>query len=203
MSKSRKPPEDDEALWREVTKNVTPLPGRPRVPPKGPAVPGAEPSSPPGMGGVRRDVMKAPLPVAPVPLPPLKSGASPGVDRRTSERLRKGRMAIDGRIDLHGMRQGEAHNALRVFLFRSQARGCRMVLVITGKGGPSTASAGSDRFGPLVHEGSADRGVLRRNVPLWLAEPDLRPIVVGHVPAHIRHGGDGALYVQLRRIRQA
>ena len=68
MSKSRKPPEDDEALWREVTRNVTPLPGRPRIPPKGPAVPGAKSSPARAKGGVRRDVMKAPLPVAPAPL---------------------------------------------------------------------------------------------------------------------------------------
>ena len=101
------------------------------------------------------------------------------------------------------MRQSEAHSALRVFLFRSVAKGHRMVLVITGKGRAQSSPTDSGRFGPFVHEGASDRGVLRRNVPLWLAEPDLRAIVVGHIPAHIRHGGDGALYVQLRRKRQA
>ena len=99
------------------------------------------------------------------------------------------------------MRQSEAHSALRVFLFQCVAKGHRMVLVITGKGRDSSLTTDPGRLGPFVHEGTSDRGVLRRNVPLWLAEPDLRSIVVGHMPAHIRHGGEGALYVQLRRKR--
>ncbi|MFY0612357.1 MAG: Smr/MutS family protein [Hyphomicrobiaceae bacterium] len=129
------------------------------------------------------------------PTPPTSQ-----IDGRSVRRIGNGREEIDGRIDLHGMRQSEAHSALRVFLFRAVAKGHRMVLVITGKGKPRSSS--DVAFGPFVHEGGQERGVLRRNVPLWLAEADLRAIVVGHSPAHIRHGGDGALYVQLRRRRQ-
>jgi DNA-nicking Smr family endonuclease len=124
------------------------------------------------------------------------------IDAQQARRIRNGRDGIDARIDLHGMRQSEAHSALRVFLHRSVAKGHRIVLVITGKGGTRRGD-GDDAFGTFVHEGPPDRGVLRRNVPLWLSEPDLRAIVVGHMPAHIRHGGDGAFYVQLRRNRRS
>lgn len=200
-------PEDDDALWRAFTRNIDPLNMEGRVP--------ETPS--PLLDDMLRRSSKTQTPTTP-PSPPGKSpkprptGPSASrkveppppqtsqIDNRQVRRIGSGRGGIDARIDLHGMRQAEAHNALRVFLFRSQARGCRMVLVITGKGGASSPSG--DRVGTLMHEGSPDRGVLRRNVPLWLAEPDLSPIVVGCVPAHIRHGGDGALYVQLRRKRQ-
>jgi DNA-nicking Smr family endonuclease len=94
------------------------------------------------------------------------------------------------------MRQNEAHSALRVFLFRAVAKGHRMVLVITGKGSPRRIDG---RFGEFVNEGALGTGVLRRNVPIWLEEPEIRSIVVGYTTAHIKHGGEGALYVQLRR----
>lgn len=200
-------PEDDDALWRAFTRNIDPLDLEGRVPEtpsprlddmlrRNRTAPNAPPSDPAHRPAKPRpNAPTAARNAAPQP-------AQPGqIDNRQVRRIGNGREGIDARIDLHGMRQAEAHNALRVFLFRSQARGCRMVLVITGKGGASSPSG--DHLGPLLHEGSADRGVLRRNVPLWLAEPDLSPIVVGCVPAHIRHGGDGALYVQLRRKRQA
>ena len=102
--------------------------------------------------------------------------------------LRRGRQGVEGVIDLHGMRQAEAHAALRGFLHRSQAEGFKVVLVVTGKG----ASAIDDApFG--------ERGVLRRMVPHWLRLPDLRPLVVGFDEAARQHGGAGALYVRLRR----
>ena len=89
------------------------------------------------------------------------------------------------------MRQDEAHGALRAFLSRCHSRGLRFVLVITGKG--KTASA-TDGISPEAR----DRGVLKRNVPRWLEEPDVRSIVVSYTTAAIRHGGEGALYVHLR-----
>jgi DNA-nicking Smr family endonuclease len=118
-------------------------------------------------------------------------------DRRRQRQLATGRVAIDARIDLHGMTQSEAHATLRAFLYACSARGDRMVLVITGKGAPA---AHLDAIG---FDGEPrERGVLRRNVPRWLAEPDLEPLVVACGPASARHGGDGALYVQLR-VRRA
>jgi DNA-nicking Smr family endonuclease len=104
--------------------------------------------------------------------------------------LKRGREPIEGVIDLHGMRQDEAHGALAGFLERSAARGARLVLVVTGKGGQ-----GSDDS----HGGFQERGVLRRNVPHWLRMAELRQLVMGFEEADARHGGAGALYVRLRR----
>jgi DNA-nicking Smr family endonuclease len=101
-------------------------------------------------------------------------------------RLARGTESIDARLDLHGLTQAEGHHALIGFLRSAQARGCRLVLVITGKGGGDPYS---------------DRGVLRRQVPLWLRLPELRSMIVGFEPAAIGHGGEGALYVRLRQRR--
>jgi DNA-nicking Smr family endonuclease len=95
----------------------------------------------------------------------------------------RGKQAIDARLDLHGLTQSEAHGALLRFLHNAQARDARLVLVITGKG----------RGG--------EPGVLRRQVPQWLGLPELRSLVVGFEDAGARHGGEGALYVRLRRAR--
>jgi DNA-nicking Smr family endonuclease len=115
-------------------------------------------------------------------------------DRRKARKLAAGREAIDARIDLHGMRQSEAHAALRSFLLGCHADGRRNVLVITGKGGPAQDC---DVERPFAMD-TRERGVLRRNVPQWLAEPELRAIVVSFRDAARGHGGAGALYVHLR-----
>jgi len=115
------------------------------------------------------------------PAPPLAS-----LDRRLRQRLARGRAEIDGRLDLHGFTQAEAHAALLRFLRTSRAEGARIVLVITGKG-----TRGLD----------PERGVLRRQVPLWLRSPQLRETIVGFEPAGPAHGGEGAFYVRLRRAR--
>ncbi len=105
----------------------------------------------------------------------------------------RGKTEIDARLDLHGLRQGEARHRLIGFLHSAQGRGYRTVLIITGKGSGATAD-------PLAHAlGEPQRGVLRRLVPQWLQEPDLRAIVVSFTTAGVRHGGEGALYVHLRR----
>lgn len=117
------------------------------------------------------------------------------VDRKKLKRLRTGRTEIDGRIDLHGMRQDEAHGALRAFLHRAQGKGWRWVLVITGKG----KVLSRDEHEPFDLFAPRDRGVLKRNVPRWLEEPDLRPLVISFTTASIEHGGEGALYVHLRK----
>jgi DNA-nicking Smr family endonuclease len=119
----------------------------------------------------------------------------PGLDRRNSERLRKGQMTIDGKVDLHGMTQAEAHTRLRTFISAAQLQGKRCVLVVTGKGsrGQKTDDAafmGSDR-----------RGILREAVPKWLVAADMRRLVIDFRTAQPKHGGSGALYVLLRRDR--
>ncbi|MEN0087300.1 MAG: Smr/MutS family protein [Pseudomonadota bacterium] len=116
--------------------------------------------------------------------PPMQTRAktTEPIDRKTKRKLSKGALGIDARIDLHGMTQDEAHNALIGFIGMSQARGHRMVLVITGKG--------------LSKQG---QGILRRMVPRWLVTPPLAQWVNGHDVSAAHHGGDGALYVRLRR----
>jgi DNA-nicking Smr family endonuclease len=126
------------------------------------------------------------------PAPPLAK-----FDRNMGRKLRGGRTEIEARIDLHGMRQSEAHAALRNFLHSCRARGLSTVLVITGKGAPTGRPADDEPFWMGGSDG--ERGVLKRNVPRWLAEPDLRAIVVSFTTAAIRHGGEGALYIHLRR----
>ena len=105
---------------------------------------------------------------------------------RTRSKLARGSDDIDARIDLHGMTQVRAHHALLAFLQRAHDNGLTFVLVITGKG-----KVGAE----------AERGVLRRQVPQWLSQPEFRTLVVGFEEAHIGHGGAGALYVRIRRSR--
>ncbi len=112
-------------------------------------------------------------------------------DRRLKQRVARGHLPIDARIDLHGLTQSEAHDALVRFLRLARGKGARMVLVITGKGSPQAPDA------------DGERGVLRRWVPYWLRSPQLRDVVVGFDPAHRGHGGEGALYVRIRRARSS
>ncbi|MEC9368442.1 MAG: Smr/MutS family protein [Pseudomonadota bacterium] len=179
--------DDDLSLWEKVAQTVAPL-GRSKKN-RVPRVATPKPKDKPHGKARRKPASEA----APPPLPPRKPPAPPPLNRfdaREQRRLATGRSDIDARIDLHGMRQREAHSALRAFLLRSQQRGHRTVLVITGKGAPR----GTQDLAP-----GEGRGVLRRAVPLWLEEPELRQVVVSHTAAHIRHGGDGALYVRLRK----
>ncbi|HEY5795646.1 MAG TPA: Smr/MutS family protein [Bosea sp. (in: a-proteobacteria)] len=174
--------EADLALWRQVARSVTPLPGR-------------APSEPEPLPEVIA-VPEAPQPVLfAAAVKPSKAAPSPPplapLEQRLRTQLRRGQQGVDAVIDLHGMRQDEAHLALRAFLRREQGRGTRLALVVTGKG-----AAGTSLFGD-------ERGVLRRVVPHWLRLPDLRPLVVGFEEAQARHGGSGALYVRLRRVREA
>src|SRR5215471_16747684 len=174
---------DEHALWSHVTRSFAPLRRR-RVEPKPePAV--VEPSV---ARGKPASAAPAPRMPAPRPAPPPPPGLAP-IDRRLKQKLARGREAIDASIDLHGLTQAEAHAALAHFLRRARADGARLVLVITGKG------ARTDDF-------TADRGVLRRQVPLWLRSVELRDYVVGFDSAHPAHGGEGALYVRIRRRRE-
>ena len=139
---------------------------------------------------------RKPLPVEPVDRqtedyanpragPPVEIGQTAGVDRRTAERLRRGKLHIDARLDLHGYTQAAAHSALTAFVTDGAAQGHRCVLVVTGKG-------------PVGQGG----GVLRRQVPEWLNLPPCRGLVLAIAESQPQHGGSGALYVLLRRNRE-
>jgi DNA-nicking Smr family endonuclease len=192
---------DDEAeLWRQLTRGLDPLKAKPRI---GSVAPG-DPASPAEKRAPAPAKAKSqPRPTAPA-LPPAspKAARKPpplaDFDRRKVRQIASGKVEVDARIDLHGSRQRDAHARLRAFLLTAHAKGHRTVLVITGKGGEAEPA---DPLGTLM--GERQRGVLRRNVPLWLEEPDLRSIVLSYAQAGIRHGGAGALYVQLRKSGRA
>ena len=132
-----------------------------------------------------------PMPTAaPYRAPPQVPRPPAGLERQARLALRRGTLAVEARIDLHGMIQSEAHAALTGFPMRARAAGHAHVLVVTGKGG----SGGGDFAGPF-----SERGVLRRSVPHWLRGPELRGLVLGFEEAARHHGGGGALYVRLRR----
>ena len=169
---------EERALWRGFVRAIKPLRGR-----------AAEAADADDTGreavAVRPPPPKA-KPLAPVREPVRSPPPLATLARRERQKLARGSMAIDARLDLHGMTQAEAHAALAHFLRRAQRDGAKFALVVTGKG---TRSADSER------------GVLRRQVPHWLRLPELRDVVLGFEEAHLTHGGEGALYVRLKRLR--
>jgi len=177
--------QDERVLWTMFTRAIEPLRAAP--PPEADAEAAAEtaalaqPAKPlalrPG----------APPPAAAKPPPPSLAP----LGRRLRQRVARGKEAIDGRLDLHGLTQSEAHAALLHFLRNASAREARLVLVITGKGSKN-----------LGARGDGGRGVLKRQVPQWLGLPEFRAFVVGFEDAHVAHGGEGALYVRIRRTRK-
>jgi DNA-nicking Smr family endonuclease len=193
--------DEDEALWTHTAATLKPLHGKKSRHHPSLADPEETPPFQP-KGKVARKSAAHPTAAKPAPPPPAppppKVPALNGFDRKAARRLGQGKMEIEGRIDLHGMRQHEAHIALRRFLLTSYSRGLRWVLVITGKGGPRRPRDDDD-FG----YGEPERGVLRKNVPMWLAEPELRAVVVSFTTAAVPHGGEGALYIQLRNPERA
>jgi DNA-nicking Smr family endonuclease len=183
--------EEERALWDSVAKQTKPLRkkvrgARPQVAsPKaaspGPKMPAAATSAVPPRPSPAVKAARAPKPNPAPAAPPLAP-----LERRERSQLSRGRKDIDARLDLHGMTQTRAHHALFSFLQRAHSGGLTFVLVITGKG----------RIGA-----ENERGVLRRQVPQWLSLPEFRSLVVGFEEAHIGHGGEGALYVRIRRSR--
>jgi DNA-nicking Smr family endonuclease len=168
---------EDQLLWSKVARSVAPMKGRtvPAEPDEGEdafAAGVASPDLPPVMAEAKHKAEN------------LRRAADrpAGFDRPTRKKLAKGRVPIDGKIDLHGMTQSEAYGTLLSFLHNAYAHGRRHVLVVTGRG----ASMGSD-------------GILRRQVPQWFATPAFRGLVSAHEDAARHHGGQGALYVRLRR----
>jgi DNA-nicking Smr family endonuclease len=176
--------EEERVLWESVAKQIKPLRKKPRA-------------AKPHVGLSNKEEPAAALPVAPsrlvspvkIPRAPKPVPAAPPLaplGRRERSQLSRGRKEIDARLDLHGMTQTRAHRALFAFLQRAHGEGLTFVLVITGKGKVGAES---------------ERGVLRRQVPHWLGLPEFRSLVVGFEEAHIGHGGEGALYVRIRRAR--
>jgi DNA-nicking Smr family endonuclease len=178
----RQPSEEERALWLKATETVEPA--RRRKPAPTPAAP--EPVTAPAPK-VQPQPRPKPAP-PPAPLPKLTSSSTPGLDKRTAERLKRGQLAIEARLDLHGMTQEEAHRALTRFIAAGHRSGRRAVLVITGKG---VRLDGEQR----------EAGVLRRMVPRWLNEAPTRGLVLAFSAARAKDGGGGALYVLLRRQR--
>lgn len=166
--------EEERVLWNLVARTAKPLKGKIAVPVPDLAAESkaakADPVQPAASQGA---VAKA-----------RTQHISHVLDEPTLEKLAKGRLPIEGRVDLHGMTQDEAYSLLFSFLHRAHAGGVRYVLVITGKG----SSSGGD-------------GVLRRVVPAWLSTAAFRPLVSSHDHAARNHGGSGALYIRIRRTR--
>jgi DNA-nicking Smr family endonuclease len=172
---------DERALWDTLRRAIRPLRSTLQQEsadtallhePREPAAQAGE------LGAAAPDTVKQRVPSQPRMSP---------LDKRLRRRLSHGALRLNGRIDLHGMQQDRAFAVLVAFLRESQSRGARIVLVITGKGRSPDGEG---------------QGVLRRMVPGWLARADLRDVVAGFEEASRRHGGEGALYVRLRRIRR-
>ena len=179
--------DDDLSLWARVAATASPLQKRKAAAMlrKAPAAAAAAPK-----GGAPR----AAAPVAKTPSAKPVAKPAPPLDRQTSRHLDKGKIAVEARLDLHGMRQADAHTRLRQFLKSAQARGLKHVLVITGKGAEANAKSFYEED---------ERGVLRKAVPHWLSSKELAPLVVSFSSAPRRLGGEGALYVRVRRARPA
>ena len=184
---------DETALWAHVTNHIQPLAKR--------ALPKPLESEAALAAQTQSKEPSAPKIAAPYvaqkneivqrnknELPPLAP-----LERRLKQRLSRGSHPLDAMIDLHGMRQTEAHEALRRFIYAAQRQGASVVLVVTGKGASGVQDQGSGE----------ERGVLRRTVPHWLRMPDLRPCVIGFEPAAQHHGGTGALYMRIRRATRS
>jgi len=177
---------EDAALWRRVADGIRPLKGR-RPPPEEPATGGESDehiaTPPPPRRRPRPPVPPPPAPAPSPTLPEIGHGDAVGLDKRTAQRMRRGQLPIEGRIDLHGLTEADAHRALTSFLIAAQNAGRRCVIVVTGKG--------------LKADGRP--GVLRANVPRWLNQAPNRGRILAFCHAQPRDGGEGALYVLLRR----
>ncbi|MBX2833982.1 MAG: Smr/MutS family protein [Micavibrio sp.] len=180
--------EDDDALWRYMMRDVQPLnQGKKKLKPKAPTEKNKTP--PPAQNDYEspNHGFQAPIEKHP-PMRPRKS-TTQQIDRRTDERLRKGQMPIEARLDMHGMTRAQAHDALHRFALSAHNQGNRCVLVITGKG--------LENRDPLGRE----LGVLKNILPQWIKEGALKDIVLKAYPAKPKDGGSGAYYLLIKRKR--
>lgn len=188
--------QEEIELWARVTRHDEPIA---RAQPQAEPPPPSQQQAAPAPAALASAAALAP-PLAALPkaaAPARKEPRTPPphepFDPRLSKRIARGRREIDARLDLHGLRQQDAYLVLRRFLARCQADGLRHVLIITGKGGNPEESEARDFWR------SEERGVLRRLVPHWLAEPSFRLHVVSYTESSLKHGGSGALYVTIRK----
>lgn len=177
--------EEDRRLWWRVTQSVAPLPGRSRPAPPEVAEPAA--AAEPAPQRPRPPELPATAKPRTTSLHALDAATAHGIDRRTARRFRRGELPIDAHLDLHGMTRERAHETLQRFLSEAVARGCRCIVVVTGKG----------QRGPL----EPHTGVLKATLPRWLNEPGARAKILAFAPARPQHGGEGAFYVLLKRAR--
>ncbi|SFD63332.1 Smr/MutS family protein [Roseivivax sediminis] len=201
--KGRRPRRDEVELWNQVARTAKRLPGQSGSPTRN-QVPGPKtvqrplthdstsptPKEPPRfrIGERARSANSVSLPQS---TSDRLSESRVDMDSKAYGRLKRGKLAPEARIDLHGMTLDEAHPALMGFILSAQAKGLRLVLVITGKG------QREDPYDPMPRR----RGVLKTQVPMWLRAPPLGAMVLQVSEAHIKHGGQGAYYVYLRRRR--
>jgi DNA-nicking Smr family endonuclease len=191
---------EERRLWERVAATAAPLH---RPPPEDAPGPTTQPApQPPGrpkpLAVDRRAASAKPVPAEPprvgldlAPDPHIAlERANPHMDRRRFDRLRRGRLEPEARLDLHGMTSEAAHAALTGFILAAHARDLRLLLVITGKGRTPDGAVQPQRH-----------GILRHSLPHWLAAPPLAGRILQVAPAHQRHGGGGAYYVYLRRRR--
>ncbi|MBB3964446.1 Smr/MutS family protein [Rhizobium metallidurans] len=185
MAKDRKLSADERILWGKVARSTRPMPGKTGAlneldafleeaekEADAATLKTAAPKSAAGAGG-QPEPSAAPKPAGGIHHP---------LERPVKRKIAKGRLALEARIDLHGLVQSEAHIMLLEFLMRAHDRGMRHVLVITGKG----SSLGSD-------------GALKRAVPMWFSKPEFRYLISSYEAAAQHHGGEGALYIRLSR----
>ena len=171
--RSRPLTDADRAAWQAYVGQVAPLPGRPAP---------VLPVSPPETALPPRPRLPSLGPAAAPPPRPLAVGESPGgVDTATWQRFRGGKLRAARKLDLHGMTAQRAFHALVAFVRSAHADRLRCVEVVTGRGS------------------GEETGILRRELPLWLNLPDLRPMVLG--AAHPHAANPGAVRLLLRRTR--
>jgi DNA-nicking Smr family endonuclease len=188
MTRRRSLSDEERALWTGIVRSIKPMHRALK-----------EPAAPEDAIEAGNSSETVPTPrartrrVATVPAAPEKNAPPLApLGRKLKKRVARGREPIEARLDLHGFTQTQAHAELLRFLRRAQSDGVRIALVVTGKG----TGKGADR-----PDGAGERGVLKRQVPMWLSLPEFRSLVVGFEDAHLGHGGQGALYVRLRRAR--
>ncbi|KIN62837.1 Smr domain protein [Sulfitobacter noctilucicola] len=186
--------DDDLELWRKVTERTEKLDLKslftPEIDASPPSVPNIRKAKTVLMGKSDPPARRSTHHLAPS-LPDQINSAPVQMDQKAFGKLKRGKLRPEGRIDLHGMTLDRAHPALTRFILSSHKSGKRLVLVITGKGKQR------DEGGPIP----VRFGVLRHQVPQWLAMPPLSAAVLQVSQAHISHGGGGAYYVYLRRVR--